>query len=112
MKPRHLALLFVGFIAACFFTASVTGAERRPIYSYGGKGQDLVELYADTSELCKSAELKRAVYTYRDNIPNGPQFEGTKVEGCYAIKDDKVFMIFADGDQGVMPLRVFVGREI
>lgn len=77
------------------------------IYSIGGGEKDRIELFAESSPLCTSMHAKRAVYTYRNFVPDRPQFAGTKVEGCYLIKDEEVFLIFADGDQGTVPLARF-----
>ena len=50
-------------------------------------------------------EAKRALFTYRKAAPR--QLGGTKVEGCWAMIEQRIYMMFEDGDRVALPTQDF-----
>ena len=97
---RILFWLAMGaFLSSCSTAAVGSGV----LYSLSLPNGDAVRLHEGSSELCAPAgpEVKRATYVFR------PEAGKPTVEGCYVIRGEDVLMVFADGDQGMLPLQVF-----
>jgi hypothetical protein len=110
----RFVLVFAGLLAlhACATIPAVAGVlYSLPIEGPTSKddGSDVIRLHDTSSELCApmGAEVKRATYTMRHTVRSKPEMAGKVIEGCYVIRDEQVMMIFADGDQGALPLQVF-----
>jgi hypothetical protein len=68
---------------------------------------DVIRLHEDAGEHCGPAGAKRATYTMRPTVRQKPE-----MAGCYVIQDEHVLMIFADGDQGALPLQAFKDGQL
>jgi hypothetical protein len=71
------------------------------------EGMDVIRLHEDAGEHCGPAGAKRATYTMRPTVRQKPE-----MAGCYVIQDEHVLMIFADGDQGALPLQAFKDGQL
>jgi hypothetical protein len=76
------------------------------------EGMDVIRLHEDAGEHCGPAGAKRATYTMRPTVRQKPEMAGKVIEGCYVIQDEHVLMIFADGDQGALPLQAFKDGQL
>jgi hypothetical protein len=102
---RILFWLMMGaFLSSCSTPVVGSGV----LYALSLPNGDSVRLHDASSDLCAPAgpEVKRATYVYR------PEAGKPLVEGCYLVRDDMVLMIFADGDQGALPLQAFKDGQL
>lgn len=90
----------------------IAPSQSGPILIFDTPSGDQIRLYEERGNFCASVDPegtrmgKLVVYHYRKNHPVAARSD-TSVEGCYAIGDDIVYMIFEDGDRGKSALSKF-----
>lgn len=105
MKPRHIVLAMLGFVAACVFTAPAMGEERTPQEFDVRPYVAMAYVHSQT----QLTLLQRMQFNCPEGMRRALVVDKTKPVawfGCWREKDGKVEIGFEDGDRRV------VGREL
>jgi len=89
------------------FVATQAFPQSTPIGSFIARpdisDSDRVDLFNEQGTCPR--EAKRALFTYRHGAPKS--LGGTKVEGCWALIEERIYMMFEDGDRAAIPTQAF-----
>jgi len=107
MKIEKYWVILVALAIALLFITLGVMAQAAPIASFIARpdisDSDRVDLFNEQGTCPK--EAKRALFTYRHGAPR--ELGSTKVEGCWALIEQRIYMMFEDGDRAALPTQAF-----